>query len=82
MPNYEYRCVKCGSIKEETRKIEDRKQPTGCPECGWTASLIISRTARPKFGVGVKGNYSREANNYVRSETAGRNEDYKKADGS
>ncbi|MDP2920540.1 MAG: zinc ribbon domain-containing protein [Dehalococcoidia bacterium] len=42
MPIYEYQCPKCGTVYEETRRIEDRDKPVKCGKCGVNAVKIIS----------------------------------------
>lgn len=36
MPSYEYECGKCGHVFETMRKVEERDNPLGCPECAAT----------------------------------------------
>jgi putative FmdB family regulatory protein len=34
MPMYEYRCVDCGYVYEELRRMSDADDHLKCPECG------------------------------------------------
>lgn len=73
MPIYTYRCTRCHKEHEELRSMDKRDLISSCPSCGQLANPVMSQVASPKFGIGVKGHYSREANSYVRSKPAGRN---------
>jgi putative FmdB family regulatory protein len=42
MPVYEYQCPRCGTVYEETRKIDDRDKPVRCPKCKVNATRIMS----------------------------------------
>lgn len=65
MPLYTYKCPN-GHETEELRKIDERDLPAVC-ECGCMATFRMSQIGDFKFGVGVKGHYSRSATEYVRS---------------
>ena len=51
MPIYEYKCDNCGAVFEMLRSINAGKQEI-CPDCGESASRIISAAA----GFAIKGN--------------------------
>lgn len=34
MPAYDYKCLQCKTVFEETRLMEDRDAPSVCPKCG------------------------------------------------
>jgi putative FmdB family regulatory protein len=53
MPVYEYQCPKCGTVYEETRRIDDRNKPVSCPKCGVKAERIMSGFAS-KIGFYVR----------------------------
>ena len=53
MPVYEYKCPKCGTVYEETRKIDDRDKPFTCPKCKASAERIVSGFAT-KIGFYVR----------------------------
>lgn len=48
---YEYRCVVCGNVHEERRKVADRDEPTDCPTCAGVAERIQSLPAKRTDGI-------------------------------
>lgn len=42
MPNYEFKCEKCGHVYSEIRSIEDRKLPGKCPKCKSPTKQIVA----------------------------------------
>lgn len=48
MPMYEYECPDCGKVVEEIRKVNDRDNPTQCPECG---SFMIKKVSVSSFTI-------------------------------
>lgn len=45
MPWYEYQCLECGHLFEETRPVEDRRDAAMCPHCvSLTGKLLPSLT--------------------------------------
>lgn len=44
MPLYDYKCIKCQHMFEQTTSIEDRKKPTElpCPVCGGTIEMAMT----------------------------------------
>ena len=42
MPQYEYRCGRCGTVHTARRQVDDRATPLACP-CGGAAAKILSR---------------------------------------
>jgi putative FmdB family regulatory protein len=75
MPLYEFKCPSCGGRSEKLCPMSELHIKHECL-CGTYMERQISHTARPKFGIGIKGHYSREANTIVRSETRGTNDGY------
>ena len=66
MPLYTFRCPAGDHDFEDLCKAT--AVATMCPDHpGVFCEKIMSTPSRPKFGTGVKGHYSREANEYVRS---------------
>lgn len=56
MPVYQYRCS-CGALTEELRKVDERKDPVSCPQCGGEASLEITRVAFDVLRMGVDSGF-------------------------
>lgn len=75
MPLYVYHCQNCGETHEALVKIDRRHDAPYCV-CGGETRLLVSQTARPKFGFGVRGHYSKEANTVVRPSVRGSNDGY------
>lgn len=40
--NYDYKCEDCGEVHEEMRRMDDRNEPSECPECGGPCKLKIA----------------------------------------
>ena len=76
MPLYTYRCTRCYRRQEELRPVHQRNLMLACTTCNYSAELIMSPVCRPRFGTGVKGHTSREANTLVRSKPRGTNDGY------
>ncbi len=51
MPIYEYRCCKCGKEFEEWQKFSD-PPVDACPDCGGSASRLISHSTFVLKGTG------------------------------
>jgi len=52
MPLYEYNCADCGCFTE-LRRLSECDAPAACPECGTSASRLISI---PRLAIMDKGN--------------------------
>lgn len=42
MPEYEYRCLACGTPFTLRRSVDSRNDPAGCPACGKPARRKLS----------------------------------------
>jgi putative FmdB family regulatory protein len=51
MPAYDFRCDKCGAVRTEVRKVDDRNDPVPACECGGT----FERAYDSAPGIAFKG---------------------------
>lgn len=42
MPLYNYKCFNCGTMNEEIRKVDDRRDDGTCSQCGGKTVLAVS----------------------------------------
>jgi putative FmdB family regulatory protein len=54
MPLYEYRCEDCGHRFEAMRRMSERADAPGCPECG-SAATVLALSASAFLGGGGGG---------------------------
>lgn len=47
---YNYRCEDCGAQHKEMRMVEDRREPSECPNCGGSCELVIGA---PRFATDI-----------------------------
>ena len=64
MPNYPYKCLKCGEFFEKILPVNDRNEPLKepCPRCGeFHISRLIGLTNFVVKGYNEKNGYSKKA---------------------
>lgn len=75
MPLYVYACPRCEKTREDLKPIERRHETPEC-HCGSRMEHQMAQVRPPKFGFGVRGHYSKEANALVRPSVRGSNDGY------
>lgn len=59
MPMYEYRCVDCGEIYEQLRRMSDADRDLKCPKCGsGDVNRLVSCFATGGCGPSPGGGFS------------------------